>query len=118
MKMKTRVWADPKMEADRVVRDLAKVAFANIADFVQFEGNRIIEVDHVKARDVGAKVKIGKQWVYATTSGSYLSASDGQVHFGLGSDKEATVEIVWPSGAKQVLEKIAADRIVTVKEPE
>jgi phage terminase small subunit len=58
MKMKTRVWADPKMEADRVVRDLAKVAFANIADFVQFEGNRIIEVDHVKARDVGAKVKI------------------------------------------------------------
>jgi len=30
----------------------------------------------------GAKVKAGKQWGYATTSGSYLSASDGQVHFG------------------------------------
>jgi hypothetical protein len=73
---------------------------------------------HSNRDGMGAKIKIGKQWVYATTSGSYLSASDGQVHFGLGSDKEATVEIVWPSGAKQVLEKIAADRIVTVKEPE
>jgi hypothetical protein len=67
---------------------------------------------------MGAKVKIGKQWVQATTAGSYLSASDGRVHFGLGSDTEATVEIAWPGGTKQVLEKVAADRIVTVKEPE
>ena len=67
---------------------------------------------------MGAKVKIGKQWVYATTSGSYLSASDGRVHFGLGSDKEAAVEIVWPGGKKQVLGHVAADRIVTVKELE
>lgn len=66
---------------------------------------------------MGAKVKIGKQWVYATTSGSYLSASDGRVHFGLGSEKEAMVEIVWPGGTKQVLEKVAADRIITVTEP-
>jgi hypothetical protein len=73
---------------------------------------------HSNRDGMGAKIQIGKQWVYATTSGSYLSASDGQVHFGLGSDKEATVEIIWPSGTKQVLEKIAADRIVTVKEPE
>src|SRR5262245_21308650 len=31
----------------------------------------------------GAKVKVGKQMAYATTAGSYLSASDGRVHFGL-----------------------------------
>ena len=35
----------------------------------------------------GAKVKIGNQRAYATTSGSYLSASDGRVYFGLRSDK-------------------------------
>ena len=35
----------------------------------------------------GAKVRIGKQWAYATTSGSYLSASDGRVYFGLGSER-------------------------------
>jgi hypothetical protein len=73
---------------------------------------------HANRDGMGAKVKIGNQFVYATTSGSYLSASEPRVHFGLGSEKEATVEIVWPGGKKQVLEHVAADRIVTVKEPE
>ena len=67
---------------------------------------------------IGAKVRIGRQWVYATTSGSYLSASDARVHFGLGSDSHATVEIFWPGGKRQVLEHVDADRIITVKEPE
>jgi len=67
---------------------------------------------------IGAKVRAGNQWAYVTTSGSYLSASDARVHFGLGQAREATVEILWPSGTKQVLERVAADRIVTVKEPE
>ena len=66
----------------------------------------------------GAKVRVGGQWAYATTSGSYLSASDGRVHFGLGSEKEATVEVLWPGGRRQVLEKVVADQVVTVKEAE
>ncbi|MDQ6706399.1 MAG: CRTAC1 family protein [Acidobacteriota bacterium] len=66
----------------------------------------------------GAKVKVGNQWAYATASGSYLSASDGRVHFGLGTERETTVEIVWPSGRKQRLAHVAADRILIVKEPE
>jgi hypothetical protein len=66
----------------------------------------------------GATVKVGKQWVYVTASGSYLSASDERVHFGLGSDKETTVEIVWPGGKRQILEKVAANQIITVKEVE
>jgi len=44
---------------------------------------------------IGAKIRIGKQWAYTTTSGSYLSASDPRVHFGLRGDRRATVEIVW-----------------------
>ncbi|MEO7145623.1 MAG: CRTAC1 family protein [Bryobacteraceae bacterium] len=73
---------------------------------------------HANRDGAGTKVRIGKQWVYATAAGSYLSASDGRAHFGLGPEKEATVEIVWPGGKKQVLENVAADRIVTVKEKE
>src|SRR5258708_5202160 len=53
---------------------------------------------HANRDGAGARVRIGSQWVYATTAGSYLSASDGRVRFGLGSEKEATVEIVWPGG--------------------
>lgn len=66
----------------------------------------------------GVKVRVGSQWGYATTSGSYLSASDGRVHFGLGAEREATVEIFWSSGRRQLLEHLAADRIHTIKEPE
>jgi hypothetical protein len=66
----------------------------------------------------GARVRAGRQWAYAGTSGSYLSASDGRVHFGLGAEKQATVEILWPSGKRQILENIAAGRMITVKEPE
>lgn len=66
----------------------------------------------------GAKVGVGKQWAYATTSGSYLSASDCRVHFGLGTESRVSVQILWPSGRRQVLDQIATNRIVTVKEPE
>ena len=66
----------------------------------------------------GAKVKVGNQWGYATSSGSYLSASDGRVHFGLGRESEVTVEIIWPSGRGQLLKHVLADRTLTVKEPE
>jgi hypothetical protein len=70
---------------------------------------------------LGAKIKIttalGSQYNEATTALGYNSSSDKRVHFGLGSavaiDK---VEISWPSGGKQVLTKVKADQILTVKE--
>jgi hypothetical protein len=39
------------------------------------------------------------------------------VHFGLGAVKTIDkIEIAWPSGKKQVLEKVPADQILTVTE--
>ena len=73
---------------------------------------------HSNRDGAGALIQVGSQWAYATTTGSYLSASDGRVHFGLGGETRATVEIHWPSGRKQSLEHVAIDRILTVKEPE
>jgi hypothetical protein len=67
---------------------------------------------------LGAKVRVGRQASYVTTSGSYLSASDGRVHFGLGPNAVAAVEVQWPDGKKQVLDRVPADRVVVVKEPE
>lgn len=66
----------------------------------------------------GAKVSIAGQTQYATSAGSYLSASDKRVHFGLGAESKATIEITWPSGTKQKLDNIAADQILPVREPE
>ena len=65
----------------------------------------------------GARVNVNGQYGYCTSTGSYLSAHDKRLHFGLGAEREAKVEIRWPSGKRQTLEKVAADRILTVKEP-
>src|SRR5262249_7046695 len=54
----------------------------------------------------------------ATTSTGLGASSDSRVHFGLGAAAQvARLEVDWPSGIRQVLENVAADRILTVHEP-
>ena len=79
-------------------------------------------VGHRSNRDaIGAEVKLmttrGPQWETVSTASSYLSASDKRLHFGLGADKTATLEILWPSGIRQTLKDVAADQILKVDEP-
>jgi hypothetical protein len=72
---------------------------------------------------LGAAVKLtGEsghvQYNHATTAVGYASSSDKQVHFGLGSDRTAReIEIRWPSGVRQVLSDVSADRRLAVEEP-
>ena len=48
---------------------------------------------------------------------SYLSQNDLRLHFGLGNHLKADkVEIFWPSGSKDVLTNLAADRFYCVEE--
>jgi len=50
-------------------------------------------------------------------SGSYISANDRRLHFGLGESTDAgSLEIHWPSGAKETVKLPAVDRIYTVSE--
>jgi hypothetical protein len=65
----------------------------------------------------GAMVRVGDQLFHATTAGSYLSANDPRVHFGLGSKTKVDVEIVWPSGKRQTLRNVSAGQYLEVKEP-
>ena len=51
------------------------------------------------------------------TDGSYLSASDSRLHFGL--DAAATVDTLtvrWPDGRSEVWKHVAADRYITLRE--
>ena len=66
----------------------------------------------------GARVSVNGQTRVATSAGSYLCANDKRLHFGLGSSEKATVEILWPSGAKQVLSDVSADQFLPIHEPE
>ena len=67
---------------------------------------------------LGARVRVNGQTRFATTSGSYCSANDKRLHFGLGAAQTATVEVAWPSGVKQTLADVKADQFLDVKEPE
>jgi enediyne biosynthesis protein E4 len=67
---------------------------------------------------LGARVEVNGQTRFATTSGSYISASDKRLHFGLGAAEVAKVEVRWPSGTHQVLEGVKADQFLEVREPE
>jgi hypothetical protein len=66
----------------------------------------------------GARVRVSGQTRLATSAGSYVCANDKRLHFGLGSAQRAAVEILWPSGAKQVLKDVRADQFLEVREPE
>jgi len=67
---------------------------------------------------LGARVHVNEQTRFATTAGSYESANDKRLHFGLGSAKTAKVEVLWPSGTHQVLDNVPADRFLEIREPE
>src|SRR6202035_4901402 len=67
---------------------------------------------------LGARVQVNGQTRFATTAGSYESANDKRLHFGLGAAELAKVEIRWPSGAHQVLEGFSPNRFLDAREPE
>ncbi len=66
----------------------------------------------------GARLRANGQTQYASSAGSYLSASDKRVHFGLGSAQTTDLDIFWPSGTHQTLTAVHGDQFITVREPE
>ncbi len=73
---------------------------------------------------IGARIRLvsgsgEEQHGFVSAAGSYASASDTRVHFGLGQEKEIRLlEIAWPSGIVQRLEKVKANRCLTITERE
>jgi len=69
---------------------------------------------------IGARVlarygrKIQAQEVLSQSS--FYSANDPRLHFGLGGETSADLEIRWPSGLRQTLKGVEANQIVVVKE--
>jgi enediyne biosynthesis protein E4 len=56
------------------------------------------------------------RWRRVRTDGSYLSASDSRLHFGLGSSATISGVIVnWPDGSQERWTDVRADRLVTLR---
>lgn len=72
---------------------------------------------------IGATVELtlpsGRRlYEHVTTSIGFLSSSDPRVHFGLGRETSALKLVVrWPGGATAGMERVPANRVVTVHEP-
>ncbi len=69
---------------------------------------------------IGARVRVksagGFQTGEVRGGGSYLSQHSLRLHFGLGPDTEADVEVLWPSGTTQRLQAVETGRVHTVRE--
>jgi hypothetical protein len=71
---------------------------------------------------LGATVKLqtseGLQVREINNVASYLSSNDTRLHFGLGPARVVRqIEILWPSGTRQVLKDVPANQILVVEEP-
>lgn len=83
---------------------------------VRLEGTR------ANRAGLGARVAVLRDgrpalWRRAHTDGSYLSANDPRVHFGLGDDPAIqAVGVVWPNGRRELWRDIGGDRFVTLRE--
>ena len=55
---------------------------------------------------------------HATTSVGFASSSDPRVHVGLGrAASVARIELLWPSGVRQIIERPQLDTVLTIEEP-
>jgi hypothetical protein len=71
---------------------------------------------------LGAKVRViaggRSQLDEVRSGGSYLSQNDLRLHFGLGAALHVDrIEVEWPSGMRQTLRDVSADRVVPIEEP-
>lgn len=73
---------------------------------------------------IGARVKLATPtgrtlYNHVTGSVGFMSTSDLRLHFGLGTEIQvASIEILWPSGVRQTLRGISANRILRIEEPQ
>ena len=71
---------------------------------------------------IGARVAVLRNpdqplWRRARTDGSYMSANDIRVHFGLGeAETVGGVLVHWPSGRREVWREISVNRFVSLRE--
>jgi hypothetical protein len=89
-------------------------------------GNHWLMVDARGTRSnhdaIGARIRVSAgnatQTRYLVSSSGYLSQSDYRAHFGLGQAAHVKrLEIRWPSGIVQTFEDLAADQVLTLREP-
>jgi len=73
--------------------------------------------DGIGARVGVVRTGVPTPWRRVHTDGSYLSASDPRVHFGLGTQAQIEAVLVeWPSGRREAWLRPGVDRLLTLRQ--
>jgi hypothetical protein len=132
----------PALQAERIGRGLAVADFDNDGRLdvaisslgqrpvlLKNQGGRpanwiIIRAKGKKSNTfgLGATVRIqtseGVQVREINNAASYLSSNDVRLHAGLGAARTIQqIDILWPSGSRQVLKDVSVNQILTIEEP-
>ena len=99
---------DPAYILKNNSRELGLAHYLTIA-FNGPDGNR----DGIGTR-VTVHSSAGKQTQELYFSKGFMSAKDRELHFGLGIDETASVEILWPDNTKQIYPKVKIDETLVV----
>jgi enediyne biosynthesis protein E4 len=133
----------PALQVERIGRGLAVADFDNDGNLdvaISSLGQRAVLLRNQGARPgnwislrakgkksngfgLGATVKLqtaeGLQVREFNNVASYLSSNDTRLHFGVGAARTIQqIEILWPSGTRQVLKDVAVNQILVVEEPD
>jgi hypothetical protein len=79
-----------------------------------------LEGTHSNRSAIGSRVVVacgGKSQAQEVMSqASYLSSNDPRLHFGLGPNTVADVQVRWPDGKSETFPKVKANQLITIKE--
>ncbi|MDX2029856.1 MAG: CRTAC1 family protein [Blastocatellia bacterium] len=79
-------------------------------------------IDAANRDAIGARVALLRPnapalWNRVRTDGSYLSAGDPRVHFGLGAlAGPVTIGVIWPDGSREMWENLQPDKLHTLRQ--
>ncbi len=118
------------VEADLDLDGDLDLVFNNLEDLTSLYENRTSDGHYLQVslegkgkntRGIGAKVYVttadGTQLYELSTSRGFLSGAEAVVHIGLGKTTKAErVEIVWPGNKRQILQDVAADQRIRVRQ--
>jgi enediyne biosynthesis protein E4 len=75
---------------------------------------------HTNRAAIGSRVSLNanqrRQVQEVRSGGSFCSQSDLRLHFGLGTAKNARVQVRWLGGAEETFEHVTANRLVVIQE--
>jgi hypothetical protein len=114
---------DGRVDLVVVHRDVPVAILKNETPAGHWLGLKLIGGPKSGKTPVGARVTVrvgdrtATRWL--TSGTSYLASNDARPWFGLGSSASVDhLEVRWPSGAVQAWDRVAADRVVALREGE